>query len=98
MKPIAERIERRSEGDVSRKRLPLVDWDYQTFSLDRSYGGPDDRPSQSFRNISRDYFQREARQNFLAEIAFFLVLAAVLVGAFVEGARVIIHALQVSAA
>jgi hypothetical protein len=100
MKPIAERIERRSEGDVPPecKRLPLVDCNYQTFSLDRSYGGPAGNSPRSFLNISRDYFQREARRNFLAEIAFFLVMAAIFAGAFVEGARAIIHFLHLPAA
>ena len=102
MKPIADRIDRHSGGDVpsvgTGSRFPLIDCNYQAFSLDRHYGGPGDRSPESFLNISRDYFQREARRNFLAEVAFFLVLAAILAGAFVEGARVIIHVLQLSPA
>ena len=100
MKPIAEKIEGRSGSGVSsdRRQLPFVDWNYQAFSLDRSYGGSADNSSKSFLNISRDYFRREARRNLLAEIAFFLVLAAIWAGAFVEGARAIIHFLHLPTA
>src|SRR5205085_192918 len=98
MKPSAERVDRRSEGEFSsdpqQRRVPLVDCCYQTFSLDRSYGGPACNSPRSFLNISRDYFQREARRNFLAEMVFFFVLT----GAFVEGAREIIHFLHLPAA
>jgi hypothetical protein len=102
MKPIAERTDRRSDGEFSSKwqqgRTPPIDCNYQSFSLDRCYGGPTGNSSRSFLNISRDYFQREARRNFLAEAAFFLVMAAILAGAIVEGARAIIHFLQLPAA
>ena len=91
MKPIAADMRRRK----GRKSMfPAIDCNYQCFSLDRYYGGSTGSSPASFLNISRDYFRREARLNFLAEIAFFLVLAAVLIATFVEGARVIIHFLQ----
>ena len=90
MKPIAEEPNRRARG-VGRS-FPIIDCNYQTFSPDRHYGGPTgSSPASSFLNISRDYFRHEARRNFLAEVAFFLVMGAVLAGALVEGARVIIH-------
>ena len=102
MKPIAERIDRRCEGkfspDQPRFKFPLIDCNYQAFSLERHYGGPGDRSAQSFLSISRDYFQREARRNFLAELAFFLIMGAILAGAIVDGARVIIHFLHLPAA
>jgi hypothetical protein len=98
MKPIAERTKRR-KGDnfllpPKRAEFPIVDCNYQAFSLDRYYGGSTGSSPASFLNISRDYFQREARRNFLAEIAFFLVLAAILTATFIEGARAIIHFLH----
>jgi hypothetical protein len=102
MKPIAGRTEGRSEDDVSccrhQHRMPPIDCNYQSFSLARYYGGPADNSPSSFLNISRDYFQREARRNFLAEVAFFLVMAAILAAAFVEGARAMIHFLHLPAA
>ena len=99
MKPTAERNNRTDNigfpSARQRRRLPLTDFHYQTFSLDRfSGGGHGGERSSSFFDISRDYFQREVRHNFLAEVAFFLVLAAVLAGAVIQGARIIIHFLQ----
>ena len=95
MKPVAQRTDRQNDGDFSPgPSFPLVDFNYQSFSLDRFNGGSGNRPQSSFFDISRDYFQREVRRYFLAEIAFFLVLGAVLVGAAVQGALIIIHFLQ----
>jgi len=102
MKPTAERIDRRSDGEFSslrqRRRALPIDCNYQSFSLDRYYGGPGGNSPRSFRNISRDYFRYEARRNFLAEAAFFLILVAILTSAMVEGVRAVIHFLQLPAA
>ena len=93
MKPTAQQVEHYSGSNrPSRREFPLVDFNYQTFSFER-FGGGDQRP-RSFFDISRGYFQHEAGRNFLAEVAFFLVLAAILAGAFIEGALVIIHFLH----
>ena len=95
MKPAAERMDRRRQGDFSSgRRFPLVEFNYQQFSLDRFNGGFGDREPNSFFNISRDYFKREARRNFLIEAVFFLIMVAILTGMFIEGARLIIHFLQ----
>lgn len=97
MKPIAQSAARPVAGrslSNRRRKFPLIEFNYQAFSLDRFRGGSGDKPATSFFDISRDYFQREARRNFLAEVAFFLVLAAILAGTFIEGARIIIHFLQ----
>ena len=95
MKPVAQRKDRRNEGDFSPDRpFPLIDSNYQSFSLDRFNGGSHGDRSNSFFDISRDYFSREAGRNFAAEVAFFLVMAAILAGAFIEGARAIIHFLH----
>lgn len=95
MKPVAHRTDRQGDCDFSSgRRFPLIEFNYQTFSLDRFKGGSGGSSPGSFFDISRDYFQREAGRNFAAELVLFLVLAAILAGAFVEGARVIIHVLQ----
>jgi hypothetical protein len=98
MKPIAQRTDR--EGDRHplsvrpQRRFPMVECNYQIFSLDRFSGGSTGSSPGSFLNISRDYFQREARRNFLVEAAFFLIIGAILAGAFIEGGRAIIHFLH----
>ena len=95
MNPVAQRKDHRSKGDLAAgRRFPLIDFNYQSFSFDRFYGGGRGERPNSFFDISRDYFAREAGRNFAAEVAFFLVMAAILAGAFVEGARAIIHFLH----
>jgi hypothetical protein len=102
MKPVTEIWDRRSGSDFSSisksSKFPRVDCNYQAFSLDRFYGGADRNSGSSFLNISREYFRYEARRNFLAEAAFFLVLMAILALTFVNGALIIIHFLQLPAA
>lgn len=89
MKPTAAHMRHRKGAT-----FPAIDCNYQSFSLDRYYGGSTGSSPASFLNISRDYFRREARRNFIAEIALFLILGAILIATFIEGARVIIHFLQ----
>lgn len=97
MKPIAESTDRRGHGaglSNRRRTFPRVDFSYQSFSLDRFNGGSGGKTPNSFFDISRDYFQREARRNFRVEVIFFLILAAILAGPFIQGARFIIHFLH----
>ncbi|HUE40470.1 MAG TPA: hypothetical protein VMO75_00935 [Chthoniobacterales bacterium] len=98
MKPIVQTTDRGGDRDSfsirQQQRFPLVQCNYQTFSRDRFPGGSAGNSPGSFLNISRDYFRREARRNFLAEAAFFLIIGAILLGAFIEGARAIIHFLR----
>jgi hypothetical protein len=95
MKPIAQSTDRQSDEDFSSsRRFPVTDFNYQSFSPDRFNGGSGRSPSPSFFDISRNYFQREARRNFQAEVVFFLIMVAILASAFIEGARLVIHVLQ----
>ncbi|HJT45656.1 MAG TPA: hypothetical protein VJ721_05215 [Chthoniobacterales bacterium] len=100
MKPVAQKPNRQGDRDFSPTGcFPLIEFNYQSFSLDRfNGGGSGNKPRASFFDISRDYFQREARRNFLGEVAFFLVFTAVLVGSVIEVARLIIHFLQLLSA
>jgi len=100
MKPVAQKPNRQSDGDsASNGCFPLIEFNYQSFSLDRfNGGGSGNKHRGSFFDISRDYFQREARRNFLGEVAFFLVFTAVLVASVIEVARLIIHFLQLLSA
>ena len=102
MKPSCERNAGRRGGNLRRSRtdprFPVTDCDFQVFSLDRYYGGSTGSSQPSFLNISREYFRYEARRNFLAEVAFFLAIAAILAAAFITGASAIIHFLHLPAA
>jgi hypothetical protein len=74
--------------------FPITDCNYQAFSLDHYYGGPEQNPHPSFLNISREYFRYEARWSFLAEAVYFLVLAGILAVTLVTGAIVIVQFLN----
>jgi len=101
MKPRSEPNTYRAR-EHSRRRttapFPITDYNFQAFSLDRHHGGPAGNPAASFLNISREYFRSEARRNFLAEVAFFLAIAAILAATFISGASAIIHFLHLPAA
>src|SRR4029453_2077403 len=94
MKPRSEDCHGGGPLHRGRRVFPITDCNYQAFSLDRFRGGLPDKPAPSFLNISREYFRCEARRNFLAEAAFFLAFAAILVLTFISGAMVIIHFLN----
>jgi hypothetical protein len=102
MKPTPEQTDNCKDRNSSRRRtrgrFPVIDCNFQAFSLDRSYGGSTGSSQPSFLNISREYFRYEARRNFLAEIAFFLVIATILAATFISGARAIIHFLHLPTA
>ena len=74
--------------------FPITDCNYLAFSLDRHYSGSERNPGGSFLDISREYFQHEARWNFLVEAVYFLALVAVLALTFISGAIVIIQFLN----
>jgi len=67
MKPI-------SPTALNRRSFPLVDWNYQPMTLS-GYRARCVRPAlSSFRNISRRYFQKEARRDFVGEAFLFAVM------------------------
>src|SRR5260370_40065941 len=102
MKPSSAGNDGRRDSIVSlrraRSRFPVTDCNFQAFSFDRNYGGSTGSSEPSFLNISREYFRSEARRNFLAEVAFFLAIAAILAATFISDARAIIHFLHLPTA
>jgi hypothetical protein len=62
------------------RSFPLVDCNYQPMTLDGYHAGCVRTAVPSFRNISRHYFQNEARRDFVTEaflFALIIILAAV---------------------
>jgi len=58
----------------NRRTFPLVDCNYQTMTLG-GYNAQCVRTAvPSFRNISRHYFQKEARRDFVSEAFLFAVI------------------------
>ena len=78
----------------AKREFPIIDCNYQEFSLDRRFGGSSPDSESSFLNISREYFRYEARWNFLAEAAYFLVLTVILAVTLITGAIIVIRFLN----
>ena len=92
MKPISTLNEARHRGEWFARRFPITDYNYHAPSYgDLSGGHCTNVPAPSFRNISRDYFQNEARHSFLMEALFFAVITATAVVPLVNGALVLVH-------
>ena len=58
----------------SRRSFPLVDCNYQPMTLDGYHVRCIRTAVPSFRNISRQYFQKEARRDFVSEAFLFAVI------------------------
>jgi hypothetical protein len=72
MKPTPTLNEARCRGCFFARRLPITDYNFQPPSLvDLGSGHGASSPAPSFRSISRDYFRKEARHNFVIEAFLF---------------------------
>src|SRR2546421_5407926 len=61
------------------RKLPFVEYNYQASSLE-DLNGRCEKISNSFRDISRDYFDTEENKDFLSNAAiFFAMLASALI-------------------
>ena len=67
MKPISPTA-RNNQG------LPLVEFNYQPMSLSDYQARCGKMLAPAFLNISRNYFQREARRDFIGELALFVAI------------------------
>jgi len=66
--------DRRFGGDrTDVRRFPVTDFQYQALNLG-GRGGSCAKFSPSFRNISMDYFKKEARRSFVTEVVFFVLI------------------------
>ena len=60
----------------NRRSFPLVEWNYQPPRLSGYHARCARTEVPSFRNISRHYFQKEARRDFVGEAFLFAVMIA----------------------
>ena len=75
----------------SEKRFPLIECNYHSVTLG-GYRGRCAKPTvPSFRNISRLYFQKEARQDFFGEAILFSILVIAAAVPMVSGAYAIVQ-------
>jgi len=59
------------------RKFPLIDWNYQSITLGGCGGQCAKTESPSFRNISRQYFQNDARRDFIGEACFFAAIVVI---------------------
>ena len=84
MKPISTTVSKHS-------RFPLIDCNYRPMTLD-GYRGRCVRPGTShFRNISGQYFQNEARHEFLVEAVCFAVVIITAAVSLVSAANAVVE-------
>jgi hypothetical protein len=96
MKPTAAADCPRKHGERLARPSSIIDCNYQAPSyVDLSGGHCGNVPDPSFRNISRDYFRREARYNFASEAALFVLIMATAGLAIANGAIAAIDFLRV---
>ena len=72
------------------RKFPLVDYHYQAPTLSGS-SAPCIKTSNSLRDISRDFFDAEAKRDFLSEAAIFSTLVAMLIVPVVTGASAVLE-------
>lgn len=75
----------------SEKRFPLIDCNYHSAILDGYRGRCVKLPSASFRNISRQYFEKEARHDFFGEAILLAMLSVTAAVPMVTGAYAIVE-------
>jgi len=79
MKPI-------SITSCNSQRFPLIDWNYQPMTIVGYRGECAKTEAPSFRNISRQYFQNDARRDFIGEAFFFAAIVATTVAPLLSAA------------
>jgi hypothetical protein len=75
------------------KKFPLVDYHYHATTLGGS-SGRCVKPSKSLRDISRDYFDREANEHFISEAALFTTLILTVVVPIISSASAMVGLLR----
>ena len=74
----------------NQKRFPLIDCNYHSATLSGYHGRCAKAKAPSFRNISRQYFQKEARREFVGEALLFAMLIVTAAAPLVSGAYAIL--------
>jgi hypothetical protein len=68
------------------RSFPLIDCNYQPMRLDEFPGRCARIGRPLFQNISRNYFQKEARRDFVCEVFFFAAIVATAVAPLLSAA------------
>ncbi len=76
------------------RKFPFVEYDYQASDL-QNLTGRCAKLSNSFRDISRDYFETEENKDFLSNAAIFFALIASALIPIAASASEVIHLVRV---
>jgi hypothetical protein len=79
----------------SKRRFPLIECNYQSMILGGFRGQSAKPAAPPFRNISRQYFQNEARRDFIGEVFFFAVIVAASVAPLLSAASALCNLCRV---
>jgi hypothetical protein len=71
--------------------FPITDHNYQSVALSGCSGSRARLAGPSFRNISRGYFDNEARHDFVTEALFFVAIVLTVMPALMSGAYALAH-------
>lgn len=85
MKPTIQSNTRRSP------KLPKTDYAFQASSFASTGGRCFGTPRPSFRSISKDYFNNEARQSFATEAALFTVIVMTAAVSLISSVAGMVH-------
>jgi hypothetical protein len=77
------------------RRFPIVEFNYRPLGLGEFNTRCAERPRSSFEKISQDYFNGEARRNFVAESLLFAIIAAATVPPILDCGRALLAFLRV---
>jgi hypothetical protein len=73
------------------KRFPLIDCNYRPMTLDGYQGRCVSAGRPHFQNISAEYFQNEARHDFLVEAVCFVLITFTAAAPLVGAANAVVH-------
>jgi hypothetical protein len=93
MKPIPH-IENGLRTEQTARRFPATDWHYHSVDLGRFKARCGDAPSLSFTQISRDYFNTEARRSVIFESVWFGLIIITVIPAMLDCGRALLEFTQ----
>jgi hypothetical protein len=96
MKPTLKNFRSHKRADAletESPRFPITNWNYQSVALG-GFSGHCAKLTPSFRDISRDYFDKEAHNNFAKEAALFGTMLAMAAMPLISTALAVIHLLR----
>jgi hypothetical protein len=87
MKPTLQFLNSSQYEHSAFRRFPIVEFNYRPLGLDEFKTRCAERPRSSVEKISQDYFNGEARRNFVTESLLFAIIAAATVPAILDCGR-----------